>query len=335
MRKYLLPQKNTYKANLHAHSLGSDGEMPPEVMRDEYKKRGYSVLSITEHERLIDYTYLDQDDFIFINGYEMSINEQADGDWDENKCCHLNLYTKNPHDTRQVHFHPQDIWYTDGVGETIEYFGEADDKKDYTAECINQIIVDAKSHDFIVCLNHPCWSLQTAQDVAQYDGLYAMEVFNTDNVYNGFSEYNLAMYESMVRAGKRIAMQMADDNHNHSKSDVFGGSFGGYDMIRADSLEYSSIINALEKGDFYCSQGPEIKDVYVQDGKVHITCSDAKEIYLATGIRRGRAVRAKDGEYINSASFDIVDKMRYIRLEVVDENQKSAYTRAYFTDEWQ
>ena len=163
MRKYLLPQKNTYKANLHAHSLGSDGEMPPEVMRDEYKKRGYSVLSITEHERLIDYTYLDQDDFIFINGYEMSINEQADGDWDENKCCHLNLYTKNPHDTRQVHFHPQDIWYTDGVGETIEYFGEADDKKDYTAECINQIIADAKSHDFIVCLNHPCWSLQTAE----------------------------------------------------------------------------------------------------------------------------------------------------------------------------
>ena len=56
MRKYLLPQKNTYKANLHAHSLGSDGEMPPEVMRDEYKKRGYSVLSITEHERLVDYT---------------------------------------------------------------------------------------------------------------------------------------------------------------------------------------------------------------------------------------------------------------------------------------
>ena len=99
--------------------------------------------------------------------------------------------------------------------------------------------------------------------------------------------------------------------------------------------EVKAIIEALEKGDFYCSQGPEIKDVYVQDGKVHITCSDAKEIYLATGIRRCRVARAKKGEYINSASFPLVDKMRYIRLEVVDENQKSAYTRAYFTDEWQ
>ena len=51
--KHLLPEKGRfYKANLHAHSTLSDGQLSPAEMKDAYKAHGYSVLCITDHELL-------------------------------------------------------------------------------------------------------------------------------------------------------------------------------------------------------------------------------------------------------------------------------------------
>ncbi len=40
-----------YKANLHTHTTNSDGAMKPEKVMDEYRKRGYNALAITDHNR--------------------------------------------------------------------------------------------------------------------------------------------------------------------------------------------------------------------------------------------------------------------------------------------
>ena len=56
MRHDLLPREGKfYKANLHSHSVISDGRLTPEEMRDFYREHGYSVLAITrfsDHQRL-------------------------------------------------------------------------------------------------------------------------------------------------------------------------------------------------------------------------------------------------------------------------------------------
>lgn len=38
-----------YKANLHAHTTQSDGHLTPTQVIDEYHKRGYSILALTDH----------------------------------------------------------------------------------------------------------------------------------------------------------------------------------------------------------------------------------------------------------------------------------------------
>ena len=49
-RIWLLPEQGTfYKANLHAHTVVSDGKLTPEEMKREYQKRGYSVIAYTDH----------------------------------------------------------------------------------------------------------------------------------------------------------------------------------------------------------------------------------------------------------------------------------------------
>ena len=109
-------------------------------------------------------------------------------------------------------------------------------------------------------------------------------------------------------------------------------SFGGFTVIKADSLDYETVTAALEAGNFYASQGPEIYDLWVEDGKVHVTCSDAAEIYFNIGVRKAKRVLAAEGESLNSAEFEILPEYKYVRVTVVDREGKPANTNAYFID---
>ena len=47
----LLPKDVTYyKANLHCHTVFSDGKMTPEEVKKNYQEKGYQVLAITDHD---------------------------------------------------------------------------------------------------------------------------------------------------------------------------------------------------------------------------------------------------------------------------------------------
>ena len=47
MRKYLLPETGSfYKANLHCHTVLSDGNKTPEEVKEAYQKLGYSIVCI-------------------------------------------------------------------------------------------------------------------------------------------------------------------------------------------------------------------------------------------------------------------------------------------------
>ena len=61
----------------------------------------------------------------------------------------------------------------------------------------------------------------------------------------------------MLRDGKRMYCIRADDNHNHESAPDWD-SGGAWVMIKAEKLEYRTITKALEDGNFYASQGPEI-----------------------------------------------------------------------------
>ena len=63
MKKYLLPPKNCYKANLHCHSTISDGKITVEELKELYKRNGYSILAYTDHEVLVTHSDLTSAEF--------------------------------------------------------------------------------------------------------------------------------------------------------------------------------------------------------------------------------------------------------------------------------
>ena len=93
---YLIsPDKKQYKANLHCHSILSDGKKTPEELKKMYRAAGYSILAITDHERPVCHQALAEDDFIMLTGYEAYI--RPSGSYDPYAPeVHLNLLSRDP-----------------------------------------------------------------------------------------------------------------------------------------------------------------------------------------------------------------------------------------------
>jgi hypothetical protein len=296
--------------------------------------RGYSIVAYTDHNIMIDHSYLADEGFLPLRGYEIDITENKDAGFCNKKCCHICFIAKDPKNTRQVCFHRTKHL----VGNTKNYvylvdFDESlpDYERFYNPESINDIIRLGLENGFFITYNHPIWSMETRDEYLKYDGMHAMEICNWSSYSSGFDDYVPQIYDEMLRAGKRIYCTAADDNHNRDENQA-RDSFGGFNMIKADKLEYRAIINALSNGHFYASMGPEIFDLYIEDGRIYITCSPAKRIMMAAEHRNAQCVWAKDSEPLTEASFEISEAFGYVRLTVEDENGRYANTQAYFLD---
>ncbi len=330
MRKYLLPKEgNFYKANLHCHTTLSDGDFTPEEIKEMYKAHGYSVVAYTDHDILVPHPDLNDENFLALNGMEVEINETA-GEWRYIKTCHMCFIALDKDNLVQPCYHRSKYLMRNAVkyrDKIIFDETQPDFEREHTAECINKMIKTARDQGFFVTYNHPTWSMETFEDYIALENLNAMEIFNTGCQVVGYEEYNEKEYEDMVRAGKRIYCVSADDTHHEQDC------FGGYVMIKAPNLEYKSITEALQKGNFYASQGPEIKELYLEDGTLHIECSDAVKIVLQTDNRYMLQALAPKGGCINCADFEIDDKNKYFRITVTDADGNHANTNAYFMDE--
>ncbi len=328
MRQYLLPEKGQfYKANLHCHTTLSDGRNTPAEMKDYYKEHGYSILAISDHELLTDHSALNDDNFLTITSYEYAFVE--DKPYPFAKTIEFNFFAKDPHNTTQVCFNPDYVSPRHKErANKIKFDGEPF-VREYTIESMQKVIDEAKKNGFLVSLNHPHYSMESPAFFGQLKGLFAMEIHNQGSYYCG--DYNPQMYDQMLRMGHKISCIAADDNHSaRIYDDEIDKRPWGFSMIKTESLTYENVIKALENGDFYATQGPEIQELYTEDGKVHITCSEAKRITMHTKYRHYRIIDAPARETITSAVFKLPEDDEYMRFSVIDAYGRTAATRAYF-----
>ena len=334
MRKYLLPEGgNFYKANMHCHSVISDGAWTPEEIKRNYMAHGYSIVAYTDHDVMIPHHDLTDENFLALTGYEMEINDiTPEMGSRHRKTCHMCFVALSPDIDRQVCWHRSKYVSGNGASHIGEVrFDESlpDYERVYTGECISDMIKKGRDAGFFVTYNHPIWSLESYPQYMRYYGMNAMEIVNYGCIAEGWFDYNPSVYDDFLMDGRRIFCVGGDDNHNRKIPD----SFGGFTVIKAERLEYRAVADALLAGNFYASQGPEIKALWVEDGKVHIECSPASEICLNTGIRKAARAVAAPGESLTVAEFDIDPTWIYIRLTVTDHAGKPANTNAYFFDE--
>ncbi len=336
MKKFLLKEDcNWYRANLHCHSVISDGQMTPEELKAAYKKEGYSILAISDHEILADHSDLDDDEFLTLTSVEYSVGEMTpkypalvpkgkEGDWQYSKTMHFNLFAKDQHNTFQPATDVNCLW--GGASNKYAASLKCDNfKREYTIKSINELIKRSNDAGFLVQYNHPYWSLNTRDEYLNLKGLWSLEILNYGTELETGVEEASYVYDDMLRSGMMLYCSMGDDNHNPGKSLV--QSFGGSTIIGADELKYDKIIKAMEEGNFYCTAGPRIHALYVEDGKVKIDCSEASAVYIN---EIGRTFRPYIGENITHAEFDLCPENVFFRITVRDKYGRNAHTNAYY-----
>ena len=327
---------NRYKANLHCHSNISDGALTPEQLKEAYKSNGNSILAITDHEAPFSHNELTDDEFLMLTGYEVYIRPDPQGRYNMYKPeVHINLIARDKDNTDYVGYNESYCRYVKdpAVRAAFNKVGTTR-QREYTVEYINEFLKSANECGFLCTHNHAYWSLEDYEMVSKYEGCFSMELCNYSSYVTNRLEYNAPLYDRLLREGKRIFCHSADDNHNKAPiGSKLSDSFGGYAVVMADKLEYSSVIDALEKGEFYSSMGPEILELTVEGNKVHVETSPAKQITMLFGAKRTQRAVAEDGETVTSADFEIDERAPFIRISVYDHEGRYADTRGYFRDE--
>ena len=338
LKKLLLPETNSYKANLHCHSTISDGEWTPEQIKEEYSKRGYSIVAYTDHSMMIDQSHLTDEGFLALRGFEVGM-AQAEKDKTTHtiRTCHICAIALDPDNLVRPCFSQKELdywrYYNKPAVDWVIYDKEKPEFDFfYSPEVISKFMQECRELGFFVTYNHPSWSMETSEQFLNYHGMHAVEMCNYGCYVNGYEDYNPYIYDQILRGGERIFCIGADDNHNGGNIPE-RDSFGAFTVIRADSLDYKTVTDAMLRGDMYASQGPEIHSLYIEDGMVHVTCSPAKRIFVSTEQRYSSCVYGENGECITSASFKLPEDYGYVRVTVEDAEGKHANTRAYFEDE--
>jgi hypothetical protein len=340
MKKHLLPKEGEfYKANMHLHTTYSDGILTPEEVKDLYKKNGYSIVAFTDHELLRPHNYLADEEFLPITAVELATNEDDHYPFPYTKTYHLNLYAKDKNANCYSERDNQRIW----PGKVRDFETEEQKEVNYrrvcTVESMNDVIAKANAEGFLVSYNHPAWSVQSYNDYADLKGVWGVEIFNTGSVLGGYPECENPWVD-MLRLGANVFPLAADDAHGD------WDTCGGWIMLKSEKLEYDTVMQALERGDFYASTGPQIEELYIEDGIVTVRCSAAKSIHVLAERRNTWAKHSANGEFVTEASFDINGYLKecnmpakryphYIRVVVTDEYGKKAYSRAYRLEEIQ
>lgn len=336
MKKYLLPKESKfYKANLHMHTTLSDGKMTLEEVKSEYMKQGYSIVAFTDHEIMIPHNDLTDDNFLAITSTEIIVDEEIKCEGCFRKTYHLNLYSKEKNKNCFSTFTEKIKWFKHSDCFISEEQSKVDYQRKYNTSCVNDIIKKAKEENCLVSYNHPVWSLQDYSDYIDLKGLWGVEWLNGACVRSGFTD-SMKPIDDLLRKGERVFPLATDDAHS------IGDCFRGFVMVKSKDLSYENVYEALEKGDFYSSSKPEINELYIENGVIHIKTSKAKMIYLTSERRYTKCVHSED-ELLTEAIIDINDYIKtsektihgncYIRITILDENNNKAHSRAYYLDE--
>lgn len=338
-----------YKGNLHAHTIHSDGKLTPEQSVQAYKQHGYSFMCLSEHDHFTDWRQqLDSEDFILLPGLEAStcLVDTSQMDIDAQELLAGRDYLEMNTDElwwdfcKKGKFRILKTHHIHGILGNVAMQAAAGDKclredeltpirvylDKWNGQKAAQDLTDyLQSRGCFTTYNHPIWSRVDTEDVRDLQGAWAMEVYNYATVNECGEGEDTTFWDAMLRRGTKINAFAADDNHNGG---VYPESFGGFVMVQAEALTHENIVNALMEGRYYSSSGAVITQYGMTENTVHVTCARGKRVnfIFGGGVGSSRTIVAANDIPLTHVECKIPERVTYVRVEVIDEKEKRAWT---------
>ena len=305
-RLFLLPEcGNLYKANLHCHSTVSDGKFTPEELKKMYMERGYHAVAYTDHQLCLPHTELTDENFVALTGLEIAFGIRR------GTSVHICGIARNPDASLKIPNETED-----------------------DIEKINEGIARLNREGYITTLNHPRWSGMSAEALASIGEVASIEVLNGyELIQDGYGDSS-ACYELELRRGRRVSPIATDDSHTRCEGGAPGHEyFRGFTVLKAAELTYDSLINALDSGAFYASTGPTFKNLWIENGVLHVECSAVSGVYVHGSLYSHLAAVIDGENSIEVADIPIADRFEssdYLFVQIADKDGRRAWSAPFF-----
>jgi hypothetical protein len=328
-----------YKGNLHTHTYWSDGDDFPEMVADWYKSHGYDFLALSDHNIIADHdkwlkVHKSKTGAVALDKYLQRFGKEwvivrGEGEQKEVRLRTLTEMKPKLEVPGRFLLIPSEEITDKNVhvnATNIQELILPDKTLDTTT---SPQIIKALQHAFdavhaqrvrtgvpmFAHLNHPNfkWAI-TAEELMQIDHEQFFEVYNGHpTVYNQGDElhagtervWDIVLTERLGHLGKPVMYGLAtDDSHNyHTAAPKASLSGRGWVMVRANDLSATSLIAAMEKGDFYASTGVELSALKSGAGRIELEIKaqpGVEYVIEFIGTRKGYdrktvAVKAADG----------------------------------------
>ncbi|OIN97269.1 hypothetical protein AUJ66_03890 [Candidatus Desantisbacteria bacterium CG1_02_38_46] len=295
---------NWYKGNLHTHTTNSDGSLSPVETVKQYKEAGYHFLSITDHCRL---TKVEGNQgILLIPGQEMHCGTTE---------AKFNFHLVGLNLKEEISY----------AGDEIPIF-----RKKWWEVHPQEMIDAVKSQGGEIILAHPYWSALTTNDIFSCQGYIGTEVFNTSCLYGIDKGYSMHHWDDLLVRGRNVFGFANDDAHNSFNEHRQNDACGAWIMVKSKKLTVYDIMEAIKKGLFYASCGPEIKDVKISGGNIFVATSPVKSISFIAPNGHGEMFTALKREPLREVEYKIRGQERYIRIQCTDREGRMAWTNAIF-----
>ena len=292
-----------FKGNLHGHSSHSDGKLSPDEVCNAYIEKGYNFISITDHFlEMFNYPItlpeLEIENFTVIPGAELHTSKMGNGELWHILALGLNDKLKPPN---------QPNFLINNKSENIE--------------SLSSRLFESGA---FVSLTHPEWNGMALQDTLKVKKVHAIEIYNHSCAIECDRGSGVAVLDQILNHGKEINIIATDDSHFH-----INDAFGGWVMVKSDSNSKEAILEALKKGHYYSSQGPDFKNIRLQNGKLEVVCTPVEKI-IVNGC--GSASTYKYKNDMESAIFNLglLPQKKWLRITIIDKKGNRAWTNPIY-----
>ena len=175
----------------------------------------------------------------------------------------------------------------------------------------------------LAILAHPAWSFLTHDDAINLKDYMGIEIWNTVSETRSNRGYSASFIDTVASKNCIKAIFAVDDTHFFSDD-----LFGGYIMLNSPSLSTEDIVKNIKQGNFYASQGPEIRQITIEKNKIHIETSPVSQIsFMSDNFYDAKRVIRGEGELIDSAIYTCGEKDNWVRIECLDSEGRRAWSQ--------
>ena len=359
--KRTLVTKNWYKGNLHTHSYWSDGDDYPEMIMDWYKSHDYDFVVLSDHN-----TLASGEKWKLIPkspSHEMGFQKYVEkyGDkvmYREDSAGRIEVRLKTLAEYAPM-FEEKGkflIIQSQELTESFEskplHMNVTNIQKLIPAEGGNSIPEilqngldrvksqrDSTGVPMFLHINHPnfVWAI-TPEDIIALDGERFFEVYNGHPQVNNYGDslrpsmevlWDKVQAES-VEAGKPLLYGLAvDDAHNYHVFDQNSSNPGrGWVMVLSESLEPASLVEAMERGDFYSSTGVTLESIDFDGNTLNVEVKEEEGIsYEIQFFGTKKSSPETSGILLSevsgtSGSYSLEKDDMYVRAKIISSKPK-------------